>query len=264
MAWIESHQTLLNHPKLLHLASLMEWDIDTAIAKLHRLWWWCLDYAPDGNVSRHSADMVALSIGLSADMGEKLINSLLESKFLVKNPKKNILVHDWLDYAGRYLRDSKYKRTPEKYKEIINLYKGVVSRHVLSKSHNVSRLSAVPNQPNLTNQPNQTNHKQSKSATRDFIASYCEAWKAKYGENPIITKKEAGIAQRLIAIPNIDWLMERFFESTDPFIVKNGHSLSIVESQLNKLLATGGNRDNGKYSEIKAWLKEKENATTGS
>jgi hypothetical protein len=29
--------------------------------------WWCLDFASDGNISRHSADMAALAVGLSAD-----------------------------------------------------------------------------------------------------------------------------------------------------------------------------------------------------
>ena len=33
MAWIESHQELLNHPKTLDLISLMRWSNDTSIAE---------------------------------------------------------------------------------------------------------------------------------------------------------------------------------------------------------------------------------------
>jgi hypothetical protein len=34
-----------------------------------------------------------------------------------------IYVHDWLDYAGKYLREYKYRRKPEKWHEIDNLHK---------------------------------------------------------------------------------------------------------------------------------------------
>jgi len=158
-AWIESHQTLKDNPKTSKLSSLMGWDLDITIGKLHRLWWWCLDYCPDGNVSRLSADMVAIAIGLPPNDGEKLIKSLYNAGFLDKTLKKQFLIHDWLDYAGRYLRDSRYKRNPDKYKEIKDLHETVVSRlsaidNGKSKVH-VSRLSAVPNQP--TNQPKNKN-----------------------------------------------------------------------------------------------------------
>ena len=154
MAWIESHQGIERHPKTMKLSISMGWDIDQTIGKLHRLWWWCIDFAPDGNVSRHSADMVALAVGLSIDQGEKFISSLLESGFLdrisVKKQKNVYLIHDWLEYAGRYLRDTKYKRNPEKVHEIIRLHSSVVSRQSADNQPKVSRKSAVP-----TNQPNQ-------------------------------------------------------------------------------------------------------------
>jgi hypothetical protein len=159
LAWIESHQQLINHPKTLKLASLMSWDIDTTIGKLHRFWWWCLDYAPDGNVSRHSADIVALSIGILPEKGQLLIKSLYEAGFLDKttlNRNQTIyIVHEWLEYAGRYLRDTKYKRSPEKFQEIKDLYTNAVSRHVQPKNAKRTDMSAVPNQPN---QPNQHKH----------------------------------------------------------------------------------------------------------
>lgn len=155
MAWIESHQGIERHPKTMKLSISMGWDIDQTIGKLHRLWWWCVDFAPDGNVSRHSADMVALAVGISSDMGEKFISSLFDAEFLDKTRKNQFLIHDWLEYAGRYLRDTKFRRNPEKIQEIINLYSTVVSRHSADKTPKISRKSAVPNQPNLTNLPNQ-------------------------------------------------------------------------------------------------------------
>lgn len=144
MSWIESHQGIERHPKTMKLSVLMGWDIDQTIGKLHRLWWWCLDFAPDGNVSRHSADMSALAVGLSADMGEKFISALYEAEFLDKTAKNQYLIHDWLDYAGRYLKDTKFKRNPEKIIEIKQLYSTIVSRQSADNPPKKRRKSAVP------------------------------------------------------------------------------------------------------------------------
>jgi len=164
MAWIESHQGIDRHPKTADLCKFMGWigddgsiDVDIAISKLHRLWWWCLEYAPDGCVSRHSADVYAGAVGLSADTGDKFIKALFDAKYLDKTKSGELLIHDWLEYAGRYLRDTKYKRHPEKYKEIQQLYFTIVSRQSANSRPKVRRKSAVPNQPTIPTIPtNQT------------------------------------------------------------------------------------------------------------
>ena len=91
-----------------------------------------------------------------------------------------------------------------------------------------------------------------KLKVNEFIAKYVESFKALYGDDPIITQKEAGICTRLIKIPKIETIMERFFESNDDFIIKNVHSLNIVESQANKLL-----NQKSKKSGIDVWLEKK-------
>lgn len=173
MAWIESHQGLERHPKTLKLSSLMSWDIDQTIGKLLRLWWWCLDYAPDGNITRHSPDIVARAISLDPEVGEKLLSSLYESEFLDKTTTPGqLLVHDWLDYSATYLRDTKYRRDPEKYKAIKDLYKTTIARQSPDNRPKRSRKSAVPtNQPNQPNQPtNQVVSEETKSVRdKDFV-----------------------------------------------------------------------------------------------
>jgi len=150
MAWIESHQGVERNPKTIKLSLLMGWDIDQTIGKLHRFWWWCLEFSADGNVSRHSADMVAISVGLSADQGEKFISAMYESEFLDKTSNNQFLIHDWLEYAGRYLKDTKFRRNPEKIKEIIALYLTIVGRQNADKTPTKRRKSAVPDLPDLT------------------------------------------------------------------------------------------------------------------
>ena len=182
MAWLESHQGIERHPKTMKLSLIMGWDLDQTIGKLHRFWWWCLDFAPDGNVSRHSADMAALSVGIPPELGEKFISAMYKSEFLDKTSKNQFLIHDWLEYAGRYLRDTKFRRNPEKLKEIIALYATIVSRQSADKKPTKSRKSAesqpyLPNLPNLPNIPkNKDGAKVSAFVLPDWIDS--EVWKA--------------------------------------------------------------------------------------
>ena len=74
MAWIELHQALRNHPKLLHLKALTGVaDKDLLRAKLENLWLWCFDYCPLGRLAIGSRPLTAQEI---ADASE--INSILE------------------------------------------------------------------------------------------------------------------------------------------------------------------------------------------
>lgn len=97
MAWIESHQGLARHPKLLRLAQRLKVNPAQAIGHLHLLWWWALDYAPDGDVSAFSADEVASAAGWTRET-EPFLAALRECRWL--DPDGSI--HDWQDYGGRY------------------------------------------------------------------------------------------------------------------------------------------------------------------
>ena len=140
MAWIESHQDLEEHPKLMKLCAKTGWNIDEAIGKLQRLWWWALKYAEDGDLSKYdySQFLVRLNVKLPA---KELYEVLIECNFI----EKNGLIHDWLDYAGRYL-STKYRTSNPKYlKKIQQRYKSVQSQtRVRLKSDTLPNLT-LPN-----------------------------------------------------------------------------------------------------------------------
>jgi hypothetical protein len=122
MAWIESHQDLEEHPKILLLCNKAGWNLDEAIGKLHRLWWWALKYAEDGDLSKFepSQFLVRLNGKISP---QELYKTLKEAGFVDKND----LIHDWLDYAGRYLT-SKYRTSnPNRLRMIYKKHKAVFS-----------------------------------------------------------------------------------------------------------------------------------------
>jgi len=115
MAWIESHAALEGHPKLVDLMGATGWDLDTAIGKLHRFWWWCQKYAEDGDLRRHGPARIAGAMGCPPSKGKSLLKALTASGWVDKKPY--LRVHDWWRYAGPWLR-GKYKRNPSVWEEI--------------------------------------------------------------------------------------------------------------------------------------------------
>lgn len=159
MAWIESHQALERHPKVLHLSRLMAWDLDGTIGKLHRFWWWCLDYAPTGDLRTVDPLSIPQGLGLEGLDAEKFLPAMMQSHWIcpMKGGKTPFRVHDWVNYSGGYLRDSKFRRHPDKWAQVVDLYKlpcqPTVHRRSVNQTPTVGGLSAVPN---LTNLPDLT------------------------------------------------------------------------------------------------------------
>ena len=72
MAWIESHQGLERHPKVLRLASDLGIPLDSALGRLHRFWWWVLEYALDGDLREHDDCVIEGACGISLSTLKKV------------------------------------------------------------------------------------------------------------------------------------------------------------------------------------------------
>lgn len=146
MAWIESHQSLGQHPKLLRLATSLNIHRAQAIGHLHCLWWWSLDYAPSGDLGSLADGEIAL-----AAYWEGIPGSLVEALKLCGWIDPDGKLHDWAHYAGPCLMA---KERQKKYREKrIALRNGDVT-------NTVTATTTLPNltKPNLT-LPNQTKPK---------------------------------------------------------------------------------------------------------
>lgn len=169
MAWIESHQALVNHPKVIKLSKAAGWPVDQTIGKLHIFWWWCLDYATDGRLEKHGDEVIASVFGVTTDC-DKFVALLTDIEFLDSAPE--IRVHDWWDYAGRFLQ-TRYKNKPKLWKEIKRFYGHSVQRTnnrlTTDKEPNQNH---KPNQPNLTNltKPNQPDRVRVRESDDEFLA----------------------------------------------------------------------------------------------
>lgn len=182
MAWIESHQELARHPKTKKLSRKLNISIATAIGHLHLLWWWALDYAPDGCLSNFEMEDIADAIDYPHEQAEQLIQALLESEFIERDGD-DLLLHDWFDYAGRLLekreQNKERKRKSRSKKESSNVShapvtlpsQGKISDD--SKSHGATEHNTTEHNTTEHNhtQQNSTEHNNNKSESLSFFTT---------------------------------------------------------------------------------------------
>jgi len=156
LAWIESHQSLPGHPKTRRCARKLGVSIPTMVGLLHMLWYWAMDYAQDGDLTKFEHDDIADAMQWDGD-ADQLVSVLIDARFLDQDDN-GLVIHDWFDYAGRLIEkreqnNERKRRSREKRKKPDDGH-GDVTRdgNVTSK-----RVTGLPNQtePNQPNQPNQ-------------------------------------------------------------------------------------------------------------
>jgi hypothetical protein len=160
MPWIESHTSLARHPKTLRLARILGIAVPAALGHLHLLWWWAIEYAPDGDVGRFDAGDLALACMWEGDE-TALLPALQRAGFVDQDGN----LHDWHDYAGKLV--DRRRRNAERMREDRAAHVADApsinsdacearAAHVQSEPDARVKLQnstyrTVPNQPNLTN-----------------------------------------------------------------------------------------------------------------
>lgn len=171
MAWIESHQTLKDHPKTRRLARYLKISVPAAIGHLHCLWWWALDYAQDGDLSRYEPEDIADAAMWEGDAAE-FVTALVKAGFLDQDGEC-LRIHDWDDYTGRLITEIETKR--ERKREWMRRYRAEKRTRVESTSSECGihvdstrgqRSNHVDAIPNLTI-PNHTIHNQEDTCAPD-------------------------------------------------------------------------------------------------
>jgi hypothetical protein len=152
MAWLESHQSLPQHPKTKRAARLLEIPIPLMIGHLHMLWYWCLDYAQDGDLGKYDDADIADAAGWEGEAA-RFVSALLdcaprdEVGFLERDSDGILHIHDWYDYAGKLIeqREANAQRMREARAARKN-----------KRASNVQRTSGARAGATIPNQPNQT------------------------------------------------------------------------------------------------------------
>ena len=162
MAWIESHQSLRQHPKTRRLSKHLGVSLPTTIGHLHCLWWWSLDYAPDGNLADIESDTIAAASEWAGD-SSLLINALKDSGFL----DDTMLIHDWNDYAGRLIG------IRQKRAERMRQYRAAT---LPSRDNHVAATLSERDVLPYPTVPNQTNRTEPTKSTNSLSTAELKAW----------------------------------------------------------------------------------------
>ena len=160
MAWIEAHQELPRHPKTKRFARMLKISIPQAVGHLFMFWWWALDYAENGDLSRYDADDLADAAQWDGDP-EEFLKAMIECGpggsygFIEKN-ESGMFVHDWEMYSGR-LVEKREKNRQRQANGRKNKTENKNSKPVTRESH-VTDKSVARESQGYTTQQNTTQH----------------------------------------------------------------------------------------------------------
>lgn len=121
MAWIESYQELKDHPKTKRFARALGITIPQAVGHLHCLWWWALDYAPDGELSDYDALDIAEAAMWDGDP-EAFLEALVncgpgKASGFIDRDNGSLWLHDWDDYGNQHKKRQADARRKRKSRE---------------------------------------------------------------------------------------------------------------------------------------------------
>lgn len=108
MAWIELHDNLPDHPKVIDLAEALNLDKDAVVGKLIRLWVWALNSREDGFLRTKDESTIA-DIMRYRGKPKTLIKALVEVRFL--DPADGgYMIHGWDDHVSRLMEMRERRR----------------------------------------------------------------------------------------------------------------------------------------------------------
>ena len=101
MAWIQVHQQLKDHRKLLTAADELEIAPAHMLGLLISFWLWALDNAPNGSLSGISNRMIARAAQWERDPDDFV--AALTAAELLKTTPDGLEIHDWYEYTGKLI-----------------------------------------------------------------------------------------------------------------------------------------------------------------
>lgn len=102
MAWIQVHQQLKDHRKLLAAADELEIEPAHMLGLLISFWLWALDNTPSGSLAGISDRMIARAAQWNGEPG-KFVEAMAHAGLLDVESDGNMQLHDWYEYTGKLI-----------------------------------------------------------------------------------------------------------------------------------------------------------------
>lgn len=146
MAWIEFHgATIKRLKKFSDMRRQLNLSAVEGLGLLGSFWGEAIELAEDGDITRWTPEYLCDLTGLKLNP-ERVWSTLVNCGWIDLTEDGRVLIHDWLEYAGRYL-DLRYRTgNPEKLAQIKTKYVQSVIRQTVISPPNLT----IPNQPNHT------------------------------------------------------------------------------------------------------------------
>jgi len=106
MAYVEAHAGLRDHLKTKKVARLLGIPKVQVIGHMLCLWWWCQEYAQDGDLSNFDAADIADAAEYEGDP-QTFVDALLNcgvkggAGFLWRDSNNALVINDWYQYGGK-------------------------------------------------------------------------------------------------------------------------------------------------------------------
>lgn len=111
--FIELHDTLLTSTKLTKLSRALGITKVQAIGHLSVLWMWCLDHAPDGDLSGHDAEDIEIAAWWEGEVG--LFHAELIGRGWIGDDGH---IHGWDEYGHSHLKKADKRRKDRERKRL--------------------------------------------------------------------------------------------------------------------------------------------------
>jgi hypothetical protein len=115
---------------------------------LHFLWWWCMDYAMDGDITKYTTQQLADAAEWEQDANE-FVAALVGCGFIDRD-NNSTKIHDWYDFCGELIKKRLARKDEKRQKTAEN------GRQCQPKSAEMPPTIPYPTIPDQTipNQPN--------------------------------------------------------------------------------------------------------------
>lgn len=105
MTYIPSHISLPQHPKTRRLCRMLDTSLPAVIGHLHLLWYWAMNYAPDGDLTPFDAADIADAAGWEGDAAT-FMQALIDcgpgqTAGFIEQADDAMHIHDWEQYGGK-------------------------------------------------------------------------------------------------------------------------------------------------------------------
>lgn len=108
MAWIELHDTLPDHTKVLDLSAALKMDKDAVVGKLIRLWVWALNNREDGLIRTRDVPTVGDVMRIKGK-AEKVIAAMVKVR-LLDPVEGGYMIHGWDEHVHRLMETRERNR----------------------------------------------------------------------------------------------------------------------------------------------------------